>query len=170
MTVQEVRLALRTTRTPASARSDCRGWGVDGRQLGPVTVAVDNVGLRLRTAFQDGNAGPFDIELGFKPPNGLGLAIDASVVVGGGYLGFDPRKKSIRGVLQLQIAEKISVKAIGLSTTRMPDGSKGYSLVALHLRRGFQAPIQLGFGFALTGIGGLLAINRTFDRGCCAPG
>ncbi len=26
------------------------------------------------------------------------------------------------------------------------------------------APIQLGFGFALTGIGGLLAINRTFDE------
>ena len=45
----------------------------------------------------------------------------------------------------------------------MPDGAKGFSLVVIIFAEGF-APIQLGFGFALTGIGGLLAINRTFDE------
>ena len=82
---------------------------------------------------------------------------------GGGFLSFDPEKQEYSGVLQLEIAEKISVKAIGLLTTRMPDGGKGYSLVVIIFAEGF-TPIQLGFGFALTGIGGLLAINRTFDE------
>ena len=70
-------------------------------------------------------------------------------------------------MLELQIAETIAVKAIGLLTTRMPDGGKGYSLVVIIFTEGF-APIQLGFGFALTGIGGLLAINRTFNEDCAA--
>ena len=84
--------------------------------------------------FRPGNLGPADLDIAFKPPTGLGLAIDASVVVGGGYLSFDPEKEEYSGVLQLEIAEKISVKAIGMLTTRMPDGGKGYSLVADHFR------------------------------------
>ena len=43
----------------------------------------------------------------------------------------------------------------------MPDGGKGYSFVVIIFAEGF-TPIPLGFGFVLTGIGGLLAINRTF--------
>src|SRR6185436_17175159 len=69
----------------------------------------------------------------------------------------------------LRIAEKISVTAIGLLTTRMPDGSKGYSLVIIIFVEGF-TPIQLGFGFSLTAIGGLLAINRTFDKNVLRSG
>ena len=99
----------------------------------------------------------------------MGLVIDASVVVGGGFLCFDPQKEEYSGVLQLEIAEKISVKAIGLLTTRLPDGSKGYSLVLIIFVEGF-TPIQLGFGFALTGIGGLLAINRTFNEDALRTG
>src|SRR5262249_15263216 len=98
-----------------------------------------------------------------KPPTGVGLVIDASVVVGGGFLRFDPQKEEYGGILQLEIAEKISVKAIGLLTTKMPDGGKGYSLVGIIFAEDF-GPIQLGFGFSLTGIGGLLAINRTFNE------
>ena len=102
---------------------------------------------------------------GFKPPTGVGLAIDAAIVRGGGFLSFDSDKGQYSGAmfLEFEMAEKISVKAIGLLTTRMPDGSKGYSLVVIIFAEGF-TPIQLGLGFALTGIGGLLAINRTFDE------
>ena len=96
--------------------------------------------------------------------------IDAAVVVGGGYLFFDAQKEEYGGILQLEIAETIAVKAIGLLTTRMPDGSKGFSLVVIIAAEGFP-PIQLGFGFTLTGIGGLLGINRTVDWSmCCAAG
>ena len=122
-------------------------------RLGPFTVTVDRLGLLVKASFGGGNLGFFGLSPRFKPPTGLGLAIDTSVVVGGGYLSFDPEKEEYSGVLQLEIAEKISVKAIGMLTTRMPDGGKGYSLVALIFAQGF-APIQLGFGFALTGIGG----------------
>ena len=100
---------------------------------------------------------------GFKPPNGIGLAIDAQAVVGGGYLSFDHQKAEYSGILELQIAERIAVKGIGVLTTRMPDGGRGYSLVVIIFAQGFE-PIQLGLGFTLTGIGGLLAINRTFDE------
>jgi len=130
--------------------------------LGPVTVLVERMGLDaiLRFPSDGGNLGPADLALGFKPPKGIGLSIDASVVVGGGYLFFDSGKGEYGGILQLEVAETIAVKAIGLLTTRMPDGSKGFSLVILISAEGF-APIQLGFGFTLNGVGGLLGVNRT---------
>src|SRR6185312_1892946 len=113
--------------------------------------------------------GPVDLDISFKPPTGLGVVIDASVVVGGGFLRFDPEKGEYSGVMQLEIAETIAVKAIGLLTTRMPGGAKGYSLMVIITAEGF-APIQLGYGFVLTGIGGLLAINRTFDEAALRAG
>ncbi len=86
-------------------------------ELGPVTVSVENIGFHVDATFASGNMGPFDLDLGFKPPTGAGLAIDASVVVGGGFLRFDAEKEEYSGILQLEIAEKIAVKAIGMLTT-----------------------------------------------------
>lgn len=132
-------------------------------QLGPVSASVERMGLSFNFDFKPagkGNLGIANVTPGFKPPNGVGLAIDASVVVGGGYLFFDFDKQQYAGVMELELAETISVKAIGLLTTRMPDGSKGFSLLVIITVEGF-TPIQLGFGFTLTGIGGLLGVNRT---------
>jgi hypothetical protein len=143
---------------------------VDGSlSLGPLLATVERLGVQVDVLFGDGNLGIFGLSPRFKPPTGLGLAIDASVVVGGGFLRFDPGKGEYSGILQLEIAEKIAVKAIGLLTTRMPDGAKGYSLMVIIFAEGF-APIQLGYGFTLTGIGGLLAINRTFDEAALRAG
>ena len=66
-------------------------------------------------------ASNLNIDLGFKPPNGVGLSIDAGAVKGGGYLYFDYDKEEYAGVLELTFSEIISLKAIGLITTRMPD-------------------------------------------------
>jgi hypothetical protein len=128
--------------------------------LGPVSFSTEGIGLRLALVFSEGNAGPFDIQFGFMPPQGLGLSINASAVTGGGFLSFDPQKGEYSGILQLEVAETIAVKAIGLLTTRMPDGSRGFSLVIIVTVEGF-APIQLGLGFTLTAVGGLLGLNRT---------
>jgi hypothetical protein len=128
--------------------------------LGPLAVTFDRLGLLVNVSFNGGNLGVFGLSPRFKPPTGLGLVIDAAVVVGGGYLFFDAQKEEYGGILQLEIADTIAVKAIGLLTTRMPDGSKGFSLVVIITAEGFP-PIQLGFGFTLTGIGGLLGVNRT---------
>ena len=42
----------------------------------------------------------------------------------------------------------------------MPDGSPGFSLLII-ITAEFGPGIQLGFGFTLLGVGGLLGLNRT---------
>ncbi|MGH6635223.1 MAG: DUF6603 domain-containing protein, partial [Gammaproteobacteria bacterium] len=79
---------------------------------------------------------------------------------GGGYLFFDAAKEEYAGILQLEFQETITLTAIGLLTTKMPDGSQGFSLLIIISAEDF-TPIQLGYGFTLNGIGGLLGVNRT---------
>ena len=79
--------------------------------LGPLQVVVEQIGLEVDFALKDdrsGNAGPLDISLGFKPPRGAGLSIDAGLVKGGGYLFFDPDKGEYAGVAELSIAEIVT--------------------------------------------------------------
>jgi hypothetical protein len=64
-------------------------------------------------------------------------------------------------MLELEYEGKLSLKAIGLLTTRMPDGRPGFSLLII-ITAEF-SPIQLGLGFTLNGVGGLLGLNRTAD-------
>jgi hypothetical protein len=131
--------------------------------LGPMQAVVENIGMTATISFPDsgGNLGSANFALGFKPPNGVGLSIDASVVKGGGYLYFDFDKEEYAGVLELTIANFIAVKAIGLLSTKMPDGSKGFSLLLI-ITAEFSPPFQLGYGFTLIGVGGLIGLNRTF--------
>jgi hypothetical protein len=161
VTVPTIHLSLQAGETGLQAEISAS----IGVSIGPVRTLVDRVGIATAVTFPEtgGNLGVADLDIHFKPPNGLGIVIDASLVLGGGFLRFDPQKEEYSGMVELQIAETISVKGIGLLTTRLPNGAKGYSLVVLIFAEGF-APIQLGLGFALTGIGGLLAINRTFDE------
>ncbi len=56
----------------------------------------------------------------------------------------------------------MTLTAIGLLNTRLPGGEPGYSLIIIITGSGFP-PIQLGLGFTLTGVGGLVGINRTID-------
>lgn len=133
-----------------------------GLQLGPFNILVDNIGMKADMSFPpdlDGNLGVLDFDIAFKPPNGLGLSFEAKAVSGGGYLYFDHDKHEYAGVAALSIKEKIALKAIGLLTTRLPDGSKGFSLLLI-VTAEFPG-IQLGFGFILTGIGGILGTHRT---------
>lgn len=133
-------------------------------KLGPFTANVERMGLRALLTFPEkgGNLGVANLELDFKPPNGAGLVIDSAAIVGGGYLWFDPKNEQYAGVLQLEIKGTVILKAIGLLTTRLPGlppGQKGFSLLVI-ISAEFP-PIQLGFGFTLTGVGGLLGANRT---------
>jgi hypothetical protein len=131
--------------------------------LGPLEVAVEDIGVRatLRVkSDQSGNLGPLDATLGFKPPKGVGLAIDAGVVVGGGYLYIDADRGQYAGTLELVIADWLTLTAIGLISTKMPDGSNGFSLLVI-ITATFGSGIQLGYGFMLIGVGGLLGLNRS---------
>lgn len=129
--------------------------------LGPIRATVDRLGLLATLSFPDGggNLGPADLALAFKPPSGAGIVVDAGVVTGGGFLGFDPAAGEYSGALELALLDFLALKAIGLITTRMPDGSDGFSLLMV-LTGEFPGGLQLGFGFKLLGVGGVIGLNR----------
>ncbi|MGA5454649.1 DUF6603 domain-containing protein [Streptomyces umbrinus] len=133
---------------------------VDAR-LGPVFVTVEQTGAVLRLSQPDsgGSLGLADFSLGFKPPSGAGLSIDAGGISGGGVLSFHPERGEYSGALELEFADFLALKAIGLITTRQPDGSRGFSLLIV-LTGEFGSGIQLGYGFTLLAVGGLLGLNR----------
>ena len=75
--------------------------------------------------------GPGDREppqIGYKGPDGVGLLIDSEAVVGGGYLFSDPAENLYAGAVELDLG-CFTLEAVGLITTRMPDGRRGYSLL-----------------------------------------
>lgn len=129
-------------------------------KLGPIAVSVSRIGLSAEIKFgEGGNLGILDLSgPSFLPPTGAGLAIKAGVINGGGYLDFDPDNERYAGILALKLGS-FDLTAIGLITTRMPDGSKGFSLL-VSIGVVFMPPIQLSYGFTLSGVGGLLGVNR----------
>lgn len=157
----EIESATISVKPGGSAIPVSLGVTVDGN-LGPLQAVVDDVGLTLSLSFvkQGGNLGPVAAALAFKPPKGVGLSIDAGVVSGGGYLYLDTDRGEYAGALQLEIADFLSLTAIGLISTKMPDGSSGFSLLII-VTADFGPGIQLGFGFTLLAVGGLLGLNRT---------
>jgi hypothetical protein len=143
-------------------------------KLGPVTARVDRAGLRFGVRFpkppEEPNLSLFDLDVGGLLPNGVGIAIDAKgVVTGGGFLFYDKQQELYAGVMQLSIRERINVKAFGLIATRMPDGKPGYSLIVFITAEGF-TPIPIGMGATIRGLGGMIAINRTFDKDAMREG
>ncbi len=131
---------------------------------GALAASVDRIGLAGTIRFEDG-----EFSLHFKPPNGVGLAVNIGPVRGGGFLMFDFDRQEYAGGLELDIAGIVTVTAIGLITTRMPDGSSGFSLMAI-VSVEFGTPFQLGLGFTFNGIGGILGLNRTMRLEAMADG
>jgi hypothetical protein len=128
-----------------------------GAEIGPVVANVGKVGLRTRLLLgKPGVLGDSDLDFAFKPPSSIGLSIDAGPVSGGGFVTIDPPNYS--GILSLSLADTVDITAICLITTRLPDGRDGFSLL-LSILAEF-TPIQLGFGIALKGVGGLIGIHR----------
>jgi hypothetical protein len=151
-------VALDGAHVPMSVGADIRAL------LGPITAVVQNMGVTATLSFppnNTGNLGPAQIDIGFKPPNGVGLRVVAGPITGGGFLSIDNEKGEYIGALELSFEGVFSLKAIGIINTKMPDGSKGFALLIL-ITAEF-APIQLGYGFTLLGVGGLLGLNRSLD-------
>jgi hypothetical protein len=122
-------------------------------QIGPFSGSIDRLGTKLQ--LKNMLAGVAQAAWNLKPPSGAGLALDAGIVKGGGFLLFDPDRGEYGGILDLKLAA-IGVKAIGLLSTRNPGGWSLLLVITAQL-----PPIQLGFGFTLTGLGGLLGVQHT---------
>lgn len=130
--------------------------------IGPVNFSVQRVGLESNLSFPEegGNLGKSDLKVGFKPPNGIGISVDATAVKGAGFLSIDHVNQRYSGALSLTIVEKIDLLAYGVLVTKMPDGSNGFSMVAV-MSVVFNPTIPLAFGFTLNGLGGLLGLHRS---------
>jgi hypothetical protein len=144
--------------TVAGAGLDLETSVTGSGTLGPISASVDRIGAITKLGLHPGNLGPAQLDVAFKPPTGLGIVVDAAVITGGGYISFDPDKGEYAGALELSLLG-ISIKAIAVLDTRLPDGSPGFSFLIILT---FDLPpIQLGFGFTLNAVGGLVGINRT---------
>lgn len=109
----------------------------------------------------DGDVGPFNTEFDFIPPKGLGIKIGRDNISGSGYLYFDFDKGKFVGVGRLKIKDKITVTIIGVLLTKLPDNEDGYSFLLSISAEGLST--DLGFGFTLTGVGGLVALHRSMN-------
>lgn len=133
--------------------------------IGPFHTSIEGMGFNLDFAEKapngnQGNFGFMHVDGGFRPPRGIGMAINAASIRGGGFLSLNPEQGEYAGVLELAIG-KIGIKAIGMLNTDLPDVSSGWSLMlALYLE--FPG-VPLGLGFELTGLGGMLGYNHRMD-------
>ena len=131
--------------------------------LGPVVGSVTDVGAALLLAPDAGGDGLAGLAgaLEFVPPDGLGLGVDvAGIVSGGGFLDLDPEIGRYAGVGELDVLG-VGLVATGILDTQVPSSPLGWSLF-LSLAARFPA-VQLGFGFTLNGVGGLVGIERGLD-------
>ena len=134
-----------------------------GVELGPISGSVKRMGLRVPIEFpqdRNGNFGAADVDFAFLSPAGFGCSFQ-DPLSGGGFLEFDDLNKRYAGILGLTFGE-IGITAIGLITTKMPDGSDGFSML-INLGVVFDPCIELASGFKLCGVGGLIGINRSME-------
>ena len=133
-------------------------------KLGPLTATITRIGLiaNFKSANRiGGNLGPIDVSFSFKAPSGIGLSVDGGGFKGGGFLEFEPEEARYSGMLELEFQNQFTLKAFGLLNTRLPNGQSGFSLLIV-ISSEF-TPIQLGLGFKLNGVGGILGLNRTVN-------
>ena len=110
-------------------------------QLGPFAMTVDRLGLKALLNLPKKEAASeagFDLDIGLKPPTGIGFSVNASVVKGGGFLSIDPDNHQYYGVGELNIEFEgddetfcLSLKVIAIILTQLPDGSKGFSFLVM---------------------------------------
>ena len=183
--VQALQLALTPSKSETGSELEFTATTSLGFKLGPLQMTAEQIGFHLDVGFSTGELPDDAFALlpfmyghkpGFKSPNGIGILVDCGVVTGGGFLRLDPEKHEYQGVLQLEMPEiswlggrTLSLTAIGLLNTRLPDGSKGFSLLII-ISVEFDPAFQLGLGFTLSGIGGLLGIHRTLDADALREG
>ena len=91
------------------------------------------------------------------------MHVETGIVAGGGSILHDPDQGIYFGTLDLAFRGGLTMQAICLIGTKLPDGTKGFSLVAI-LTFELGNPFPIGMGFFLEGFGGMFAMNRTFDE------
>jgi hypothetical protein len=98
--------------------------------------------------------------IGFKPPTGLAVNFGQAPATGGGALDYQTSpNQRLSGTFGMKIGI-VQVAALAI----LEEAIGGFSMVTL-LNARFSPGLQLGFGFAISGMGGLIGINRALDAG-----
>ncbi|HVH13747.1 MAG TPA: DUF6603 domain-containing protein, partial [Longimicrobium sp.] len=121
--VDSVYLALKAgeTETPQGPAAGLEAQAAASAtvRIGPITASIDRLGVKAKLGFPagGGNLGPAALSLEPRFPSGVGLAVEAGPVKGGGFLFADPEKGEYAGVMQLEL-QGIALKAVGMLNTR----------------------------------------------------
>ncbi len=151
VTVERIVVALEADLAAGPFRVRLKAVASARAEIGPVRVTADGAGVSFVVA-----GGPPEFRA--EPPTGVGLAVDAGLVSGGGFLDrLGPDEYA--GALELKLLG-LGAFAYGVYK-KLPGGAP--SVIALIGVR-FPFPgVQLSWGFALTGLGGLVGVNRRAD-------
>lgn len=133
-----------------------------------VGLFLDGIGIVIRTSDAAVVSSVGNLPVAPRWPDRIGVKINAGPVKGGGYFervvrtyGTGDAKREVvefGGAINLELLG-IGVFAFGILA---PDP---FSMVVVAGVRFGTRGIDIGFGFTLAGIGGLLAVNRTLDTG-----
>lgn len=142
---------------PRLALSVSAGAGLPGL---PLSVHLDRVGIDLPVTFAPTTRPGLDpSRLRELFPDGIGTELKVPPVSGGGLVRRTP-DRGYGGLISVDLGV-LRVQAVALF--RPPDGKAPTSFLAL-LAAQFPTPgIQLGLGFALDAVGGLIGVNRRAD-------
>ena len=137
--------------------------------IGPLDVVVENAGLALDLVpgQGDGVVGDLGLVAGFKPPDALGFALELEGASGAGYASFDHEAGRYAGAAALEFVA-VGLAAVVVVDTQLPGDPDGWALFC-SLSLTFPS-VPLGFGFFLSGVGGIVCLNRTMDVEALAGG
>ena len=121
--------------------------------VGPLSAQVDAPAVHI---VDPRNASSPPIILGPTTPKFLSAHLAAGPIIGDGALNILP--DGVNGALSLQLGV-IEVAALA-SLRRIGDAPSFLAVMAA----GFTPGIQLGFGFQISRLGGVVGINRTIDQ------
>ncbi|MCC6802681.1 MAG: hypothetical protein IT319_07335 [Anaerolineae bacterium] len=120
-------------------------------QFGPVSATIEGGGVRFGRSSTGETA---RIEL----PSGIGITVKAGPITGGGFLSIVSKPNdSLRfsGAIQLKLLW-LNVSAFAIFEETQTDAISFVAVLGIR----FPGGIQLSFGFMITGVGGLIGINR----------
>lgn len=132
-------------------------------------ATIEGIGLMTEITFppEGGNLGKGHLRFGIDPPERLGLSLNFPAVSGGGFIGIDHEIGRYSGALSIKVVE-VGISAIIVIDTQLPGDPNGWAFFAA-LSLEFPE-IPLGYGFTLSGLGGLVALNRGIDTQSIASG
>src|SRR6266498_2495499 len=135
-----------------------------GSFLGVISTSVERIGI-IAEFYLSGakpadaiGLGPVSATAKFKPPTGVGLALDiAGVLKGGGFLSIDTERGRYAGVLSVNLFG-IGVTAIGIINTK-----PAFSFLVIVTANFKPVGIDISFGFTINAVGGLFGLHRAVD-------